>query len=258
MPAILGFESTDVTVRKGMKEIVVVVKRENGSDGSVSCMIKTDAIAERKTANTAVEFDDYCPVMNKITFLHGETEVRVAIPLVDKKVSELGGKLIEETDKLDENKEEGEDDESEEVEEDVMFLVKLFNAEPAGVKVSKKNTCIVTIVKSDENDEENKKTLKLIEYYMNYESPTWGRQFINACCLGPQIDEETLELEDITLHEALTHFFSIGWNILFAICPPANYWGGKGTFVMALTMIGLVTAVVGEIATVFGCVIGLK
>jgi len=35
-------------------------------------------------------------------------------------VSELGGKLIEETDKLDENKEEGDNDESEE-ECDVMF-----------------------------------------------------------------------------------------------------------------------------------------
>ena len=119
-PGTLGFESTDVTVQKGMKEIVVVVKREKGSDGTISCMIKTDAIAERKTANSAVEFDDYCPMMNKITFPHSETEVRVAIPLVDKKVSEDMGKLIEETDKLDENKEEGDNDESEE-ECDVMF-----------------------------------------------------------------------------------------------------------------------------------------
>jgi hypothetical protein len=82
-------------------------------------MIKTDAIAEQKTANTAVEFDDYCPMMNKITFPHSETEVRVAIPLVDKKVSELGGKLIEETDKLEDNKDEEEEESDEEV--DVMF-----------------------------------------------------------------------------------------------------------------------------------------
>ena len=45
-PGTLGFESTDVSVQKGKKEIVVVVKRENGSDGTISCMIKTDAIAE--------------------------------------------------------------------------------------------------------------------------------------------------------------------------------------------------------------------
>jgi hypothetical protein len=119
-PGTLGFESTDVSVQKGTKEIVVVVKRENGSDGTISCMIKTDALTDKKVANTAVEFDDYCPMMNKITFPHSETEVRVAIPLVDKKVSELGGKLIEETDKLDENKEEG-NEESDDEEVDVMF-----------------------------------------------------------------------------------------------------------------------------------------
>lgn len=65
-------------------------------------------------------------------------------------------------------------------------------------------------------------------------------------------------LEDVTLSEALTHFCSIGWNVIFAIVPPANYWNGKGCFVTALGMIGVVTGIVGEIATVFGCVVGLK
>jgi hypothetical protein len=48
-----------------------------------------------------------------------------------------------------------------------MFQVKLFNPEPNGVKISKKNTCIVTIAKCDELEEENKKKQKLIEYFMN-------------------------------------------------------------------------------------------
>ena len=76
--------------------------------------------------------------------------------------------------------------------------------------------------------------------------------------MGPTVDEDNMEIGEISLSEALTHFFAIGWNILFAIVPPAAYWNGKGCFVMALAMIGVVTAVVGEIATVFGCVIGLK
>ena len=76
--------------------------------------------------------------------------------------------------------------------------------------------------------------------------------------MGPTVDEDNMEIGEISLSEALTHFFAIGWNILFAIVPPAAYWNGKGCFVMALVMIGVVTAIVGEIATVFGCVIGLK
>ena len=76
--------------------------------------------------------------------------------------------------------------------------------------------------------------------------------------MGPTIDEDSMVLEDVTLFEALSHFTAIGWNVFFAIVPPASYWNGKGCFVMALAMIGVVTAVVGEIATVFGCVVGLK
>jgi solute carrier family 8 (sodium/calcium exchanger) len=51
---------------------------------------------------------------------------------------------------------------------------------------------------------------------------------------------------------------AIGWKFLFAIVPPADYWGGKGCFIMSLVMIGLVTFVVGEMATVLGCCINLK
>lgn len=65
-------------------------------------------------------------------------------------------------------------------------------------------------------------------------------------------------LEDVSLFEALWHFSVIGWKILFSCVPPVDYWGGKGAFVMALVMIGIVTAIVGEIATVLGCVINLK
>jgi len=65
-------------------------------------------------------------------------------------------------------------------------------------------------------------------------------------------------LEDVSLSEALIHFASIGWKFFFAIVPPPDYWEGKGCFIMSLVMIGLVTAVVGEIATILGCSIGLK
>jgi solute carrier family 8 (sodium/calcium exchanger) len=65
-------------------------------------------------------------------------------------------------------------------------------------------------------------------------------------------------VEDVTLYEALVHFASIGWFVLFALVPPAEYGKGKYCFVISLCMIGGVTAVVGEIGTVFGCAVGLK
>jgi solute carrier family 8 (sodium/calcium exchanger) len=93
---------------------------------------------------------------------------------------------------------------------------------------------------------------------MNQQSPSWSRQFINAVCLGPSIDEDNFVVEDVTLWEAMVHFFSVGWNVLFAIVPPADYANGKACFVVSLCMIGFVTAIVGEIGTVFGCAVGLK
>ena len=58
--------------------------------------------------------------------------------------------------------------------------------------------------------------------------------------------------------EGLLHFACIGWKVLFALVPPAKMGGGIPAFCIALAFIGMVTAVVGEVATVLGCVIGLK
>ena len=54
------------------------------------------------------------------------------------------------------------------------------------------------------------------------------------------------------------HFFSIGWKLLFACCPPAHWGGGIPCFIAAICFIGGLTAVVGEVAGAMGCVMGLK
>jgi len=38
-PGIITFETSEVSVIKGLKEVDVVVKRENGCDGTITCMI---------------------------------------------------------------------------------------------------------------------------------------------------------------------------------------------------------------------------
>lgn len=54
------------------------------------------------------------------------------------------------------------------------------------------------------------------------------------------------------------HFVSMGWKLLFAFVPPARLCKGWLSFVVSLMFIGIVTAVVGECASMFGCCIGLK
>ena len=64
-------------------------------------------------------------------------------------------------------KDEDEEDDSDEGEPDVMFKVKLEKPEPAGVKISKKNVCLVTISKNEEIDKEEEDKKKLIEYFLS-------------------------------------------------------------------------------------------
>ena len=65
-------------------------------------------------------------------------------------------------------------------------------------------------------------------------------------------------MDDITSFEAFMHFLSIGWKVIFALVPPARWLKGWISFVVALFFIGCVTAIVGEVASLFGCVLGLK
>lgn len=38
--------------------------------------------------------------------------------------------------------------------------------------------------------------------------------------LTPQVDEDDMIVSEPTLMEALTHFATIGWKVLFAFIPP--------------------------------------
>lgn len=65
-------------------------------------------------------------------------------------------------------------------------------------------------------------------------------------------------IEEVSLYEAVWQFAAIFWRFVFASIPPPNYWGGYGCFVGSLFYIGCVTLVIGEIATLLGCVSGIK
>ena len=76
--------------------------------------------------------------------------------------------------------------------------------------------------------------------------------------LCPIIDEDDLIVEDVSPFEAFSHFATIGWKLLFACIPPKEMGGGIPAFGVALIFIGGITAVVAEVASTLGCVVGLK
>uniref|UniRef100_A0A4W5R0X9 Sodium/calcium exchanger membrane region domain-containing protein n=1 Tax=Hucho hucho TaxID=62062 RepID=A0A4W5R0X9_9TELE len=54
------------------------------------------------------------------------------------------------------------------------------------------------------------------------------------------------------------HFLTVFWKVLFAFVPPTDYWNGWACFVVSICMIGLLTAFIGDLASHFGCTVGLK
>lgn len=78
---------------------------------------------------------------------------------------------------------------------------------------------------------------------------------------GEQGDEPAKpekEPKQPTCSDYLIHFISLFWKILFAFVPPTEIWGGWACFVVSIIIIGLLTAVIGDLASHFGCTIGLK
>jgi solute carrier family 8 (sodium/calcium exchanger) len=98
----------------------------------------------------------------------------------------------------------------------------------------------------------------MIEYYLlQQEGGTYSYQFKKAVMLGPSIDEDNLIVSDVSLGDALFHFTAIFWKVFFAMIPPPQWRGGVPAFCVALAMIGIVTAVVGEFASHLGCMLGI-
>lgn len=236
-PGTLQFLCTECNVNKTAKKVEIVIQRSNGCDGPISCMIKTMALhADNALGTNAVEFDDYLPMHEKVQFDHGETEKVVKIQLMGDNETNVNGEKKGETIDHDTNSEK--DDLP-----DLMFKVMLLNPQPEGVKISKKNICIVRISQKDEGSAEEESE-KLLEYFLQVREPSWGQQFKNAVMLGPQVDSDNLIIDTVSLGEALFHFATIGWKFIFAMVPPPKWHGGYPAFAAALVFIGVLTAIV--------------
>merc|ERR1711953_1419882 len=61
-----------------------------------------------------------------------------------------------------------------------------------------------------------------------------------------------------TTGDYVMHFLTFGFKLIFAVIPPPGLLGGYPCFVISLAMIGLIVIVVGDLAGIFGCLVGLK
>merc|ERR1712024_57289 len=72
-------------------------------------------------------------------------------------------------------------------------------------------------------------------------------------------DEEGEKEEKMpTCGDYIMHFLTLFWKVIFAFIPPAGIANGYPCFVVSIAMIGVCTAVIGDVAGHLGCFIFLK
>ncbi|XP_062294574.1 sodium/calcium exchanger 1-like isoform X16 [Scomber scombrus] len=88
---------------------------------------------------------------------------------------------------------------------------------------------------------------------------SWREQFVEAITVNSgDDDDECGEEKPPSCFDYVMHFLTVFWKLLFAFVPPTDYWNGWACFVVSISVIGLLTAVIGDLASHFGCTVGLK
>ncbi|XP_031719400.1 sodium/calcium exchanger 2b [Anarrhichthys ocellatus] len=90
---------------------------------------------------------------------------------------------------------------------------------------------------------------------------SWREQFVEAVTVsaGDGDDEEEGREERLpSCYDYVMHFVTVFWKVLFACVPPTEYWNGWACFLVSISSIGLLTAVIGDLASHFGCTVGLR
>ncbi|XP_034053774.1 sodium/calcium exchanger 3 isoform X3 [Gymnodraco acuticeps] len=88
---------------------------------------------------------------------------------------------------------------------------------------------------------------------------SWRDQFMEAITVSADEEEDESGEERLpSCFDYVMHFLTVFWKVLFACVPPTDYLNGWACFITSIAIIGMLTAVIGDLASHFGCTIGLK
>ncbi|XP_075876066.1 sodium/calcium exchanger 2-like isoform X2 [Nelusetta ayraudi] len=87
---------------------------------------------------------------------------------------------------------------------------------------------------------------------------SWREQFLDAFTVSAGEEEEGQEQQMPNCFDYFMHILCVFWKILFACIPPTEYWNGWACFIVSISVIGFLTAIIGDLASHFGCTVGLR
>eukprot|EP00929_Paragymnodinium_shiwhaense_P052127 TRINITY_DN2612_c0_g1_i2.p1 TRINITY_DN2612_c0_g1~~TRINITY_DN2612_c0_g1_i2.p1 ORF type:complete len:889 (+),score=192.71 TRINITY_DN2612_c0_g1_i2:226-2667(+) len=231
-PGVLDFEQSQITLPgpKQDKQVMLVIHRSSGYSGEVKCKYRTQAI-------TAMPGRDFIETNGELVFGAGETLKLIEVTIVAKH-------LYEATDSF------------RVVLEDLEGGATFNTASDGGG-----SSCIATVTVKPREDAGGSYVafLKMLDQCFNLDEMSaatedWKRQFSSAVYVNGSAEEQ----QNSSMSDVVLHVLACPWKIVFAAIPPTGFFGGWLCFCVAIGAIGVVTAIVGDMASLFGCCAGLN
>ncbi|CAE7213843.1 Slc8a2 [Symbiodinium natans] len=228
-PGKLRFQKEEVEVKEREEETTlrIIVERFNGATGPIECRYYTED-------NSAIAGYDYVEASGTLFF-----EDTVQTATIEITIKPKG--RYENTSSFN------------------VYLV-----EPSGGATFDRSTdggstsCICHVV--IKADDERKAALDRIASQINWNKhalgySNWKEQFRDAVFMSRDDDEE--EDGGRSCMDVAIHFIGMPWKLAFAFIPPVDYCNGWCCFFVALGMIAILTAVVGDLANLVGCTLNI-
>jgi len=226
-PGILLFEreSASVTEAAEDKALTILVKRKAGGSGRVTCKYRTED-------DTAIANADYKPASGELVFKPGQTTASFDVMIHARgryESTEQFRVIIEEVEggaKFDKNTDGGSE------------------------------CCIMYVeILADSGAKESIDRM-MSQFKINWDKTTvgtsnWKDQFKEAFFVNGGQDDD--EAPPPGVLDYVMHALNLPWKLLCATVPPTDFLDGWACFCCSLAVIGLVTAIIGDMAGLLGC-----
>uniref|UniRef100_A0A4W4DXG5 Calx-beta domain-containing protein n=1 Tax=Electrophorus electricus TaxID=8005 RepID=A0A4W4DXG5_ELEEL len=249
---IFTFESASTRVSESVGIMQVKVHRTSGARGKVAVPFHT-------TEGTAKAGEDYEEVAGKLEFLNDETMKILEVKIIDDEEYEKNKTftiLLGEPVLLEIGQKHGDSNDN----KPAVGIEEEEVAKMGCPSLGEHTKLEVVIEESYEFKNTVDKLIKKTNLALVVGSSSWREQFVSAVTVsaGDDDEEESGEERLPSCFDYIMHFLTVFWKVLFAFVPPTEYWNGWACFFVSISLIGVLTAVTGDLASHFGCTIGLK
>jgi len=231
-PGELHFDSREIEVLESAQRASFKVVRTHGCEGTVACLWET-------RDGSSVTGLGYVAASGKLVFEEGVVEKMIEVELIDTgmyhRSDEFQVMLTSATGRVGEKAVRFVDDSVSRKRRASIFAVAHVHADSERV------------AKVDE-------TVHLLDFSLQ-QKPV---PELSASSYRAQLEEAVQLPDDGTVGSTVVWLLALPWKLVGASVPPPDYAGGWACFLVALALIGALTAIIGDLASHMGCCMGLS